>query len=87
MDISKKMYRILRIQSIELKKVNKPKYIVEDASIPLEREKKAITGGWMEGGTWVGKETGRRRGEHDQVLGVRNRTGALTKTSRKNGNR
>ena len=35
------MYRIPRIQSTELKKVNKQ----EDASMPLGREKKIITGG------------------------------------------
>jgi hypothetical protein len=44
----------------------------EDASIPLERDKKAITGvgqGVGEEGTWVGKGRGKGRGEHDQVLG------------------
>jgi hypothetical protein len=39
------MYRIPRIQSIELKKVNKPKSQSKDASIPLGREKKAIMAG------------------------------------------
>ena len=38
-----------------------------------------------EGGTWVGKGTGRKREEHDQVLGV-DRTEVL-RSSRKNGNR
>jgi hypothetical protein len=38
-----KMYRIPRIQSKELKKVNKPKGPSENASISLGREKKAIT--------------------------------------------
>jgi hypothetical protein len=37
-----KKYRILRIQSTELKKVNKPKGPSENTSIPLGREKKAI---------------------------------------------
>jgi hypothetical protein len=41
----KKRHRIPRIQSTELKKVNKLKSPSEDASIPLGREKKAITGG------------------------------------------
>jgi hypothetical protein len=46
------------------------------------REKIAITK-WerRKGGTWVGKVTGSKRGEHDQVLGT-NRTEAL-KASRK----
>jgi SH3-like domain-containing protein len=43
-DISQKTYRIPRIQSIELKKVNNPKGPSEDASVPLGREKKPITG-------------------------------------------
>ena len=46
MDIShKKEYRIPKIQSTELKKVNKLKGPSEDASVPLGREKKAITSG------------------------------------------
>jgi hypothetical protein len=44
--ISQKTYRIPRIQSTELKKVNKPKGPSEDAIIPLGREKKAIMGTW-----------------------------------------
>ena len=58
MDISKKKkkYRIPKIQSTELKKVNKLKCPSEDASVPLGREKKAITSG--EGGTWEGKWMG-----------------------------
>ena len=92
MDSSKKIKkerktcRIPKIQSTELKKVTSRKGPSEDASIPLGREKKAITGERREGGTWVGKEIGRRRGEYDQVLGQGNRTEAL-RTSRKNGNR
>ena len=39
------MYRIPKIQTTDLKKVNKPKDPREDSSIPLGREKKAITGG------------------------------------------
>jgi hypothetical protein len=54
--LAKKKYRIPKIQSTELKKVNKLKESSEDALIPLGREKKAIT--WEEGGTWKGKETG-----------------------------
>jgi hypothetical protein len=65
------MYRILNIHSTELKKVNNPKGPSEDASVPLGREKKAITGG-REGQTWVGYGTGRERREDDQVLGQGN---------------
>jgi hypothetical protein len=39
------MYRIPRIQSTELKKVNELKGPKEDVSIALGREKKAITEG------------------------------------------
>ena len=42
----------LKIQSPELKKVNKPRCSSEDASVPLGREKKAITSG--EGGEDLG---------------------------------
>ena len=52
MDISQKKYRIPKIQSTELKKVNKLKCPSEDASVPLGREKKAITSG--EGGRDLG---------------------------------
>ena len=48
MDISQEKYRIPKIQSTELKKVNKLKCPSEDASVPLGREKKTITSG--EGG-------------------------------------
>jgi hypothetical protein len=41
----KKKYRISKIQYTELKKVNKLKCQNEDASVPLGREKKAITSG------------------------------------------
>ena len=40
-----KKYRIPKIQSTELKKVNKLKGPSEDASVPFGREKKAITSG------------------------------------------
>jgi hypothetical protein len=40
------------MQSTELKKVNKQKDLSEDTSVPLEREKKAITNG--EGGKDLG---------------------------------
>jgi hypothetical protein len=44
------MYRIPKIQSTELIKVNKLKCPSEDASIPLGRKKKAITSrdGWRD---------------------------------------
>jgi hypothetical protein len=65
-DISQKLkinkkYRIPKIQSIELKKVNKLRGPIEDTSIPLGREKKAITGGRREAESWEGKGTGRGR--------------------------
>jgi len=65
-DISQKKYRIPRIQSTELKKVNKPKDPSEDALIPLGREKKAVTGRGREGPGW--ERTGRGRREHDQIF-------------------
>ena len=37
------------MQSTELRKTNRPKGSSEDASIPLGREKKTITGGKEEG--------------------------------------
>ena len=68
----KKKYRIPKIQSTELKKLNKLKCPSEDASVPLGREKKAITSG--EGGRDLGgKVDGGERdgggGEPDLVLG------------------
>ena len=66
------MYRIPKIPSTELKKVNKLKCPSEEASVPLGREKKAITsgeGGWdleeKVNGAWGGGG----RGEPDLVLG------------------
>jgi hypothetical protein len=44
----KKKDRKAKIQSTELKKVNKPKCSIEDVSVPLGKEKKAIKSG--EGG-------------------------------------
>jgi hypothetical protein len=44
-DIRKKKYRIPKIQSTALKRVNKLKGPSEDASVPLEREKKVTTSG------------------------------------------
>jgi hypothetical protein len=69
----KKKYRIPKIQSTELKKINNLKCPSEDASVPLGKEKKAITRGerrrdltwegkWMDGRSWG-------RGEPDLVLG------------------
>ena len=40
-----KKYRIPKIQFKEFKKVNKVKCASDDASVPLGREKKAITSG------------------------------------------
>jgi hypothetical protein len=58
------MYKIPKIQSTELKKVNKLKCPSEDTSVLLGREKIAIPSG--EGGTWDGKwqgwEVGGKRG-------------------------
>jgi hypothetical protein len=51
------MYRIPKIQSTELKKLNKLKCPSEDASVPLGGEKKAIISG-REGGTLEGKWVG-----------------------------
>ena len=51
----KQKYRIPKIQSTELKKVNKLKGPSEDASVPLRREKKAITSG-------EGRREGERKG-------------------------
>jgi hypothetical protein len=39
------MYRIHKIQSTDLKKLNKLKGPSEEASVPVGREKKAITSG------------------------------------------
>jgi hypothetical protein len=49
---TKQKNRILKIQSTKLKKANKLKFPSEDASVPLRREKKAITSG--EGGRDLG---------------------------------
>ena len=81
-----KMYRIPRIQSTDLKMVNKQKDSSEDASISLGREKKAITGMVVQGKVSLGEGTGRGKGEHDQVLGVGVRNEAM-KANKKNGNR
>ena len=45
----KKEYRIPKIQSTELEKINKPKGPSNDSSIPLGRKKKAITRGDLGG--------------------------------------
>jgi hypothetical protein len=44
-DVRKKKYRIPKILSTELKKVNKLKCPSEDSSVPLGRVKEAITSG------------------------------------------
>ena len=74
------------MQSTDLKMDNKLKDPSEDDLITLEREEKAITGGTRQGGTCVGKVTGRERGKHDEVLCGRNWAKSL-RASRKNGNR
>jgi hypothetical protein len=58
-DISQKTktYGIPKIQSTEFKKLNKLKCPSEDASVPPEREKKAITSG--EGGRHLGGKVDR----------------------------
>jgi hypothetical protein len=61
------MYRIPRIQSADLIKVNKLKNPSEDASTPLLQEKKAITGGGREGGTWVGGDREGKRGTQSSI--------------------
>jgi hypothetical protein len=51
-------YRIHKIQSTELKKLNKLKCPSEDAPVPLGKEKRAITS--EEGGRDLGEKVGRR---------------------------
>jgi hypothetical protein len=73
------------MQSRELKKFNKPKGPIEDASIPLRREKKAITGeGREEGSGWEREQ----EGEEGNMIRywVRERSEAL-RANRMNGNR
>jgi hypothetical protein len=69
--LGKKRYKIPKIQSTELKKINKLKCPSEDTSVSLEREKKAITSG--EGGQDLGGNVDRggvgSGGEPDLVLG------------------
>jgi hypothetical protein len=69
MDISQKKKKIPKIQSTELEKVYKLKCPSEDASVPLGREKKAITtgeegrglGGKVDGGWRGGDSCGERK--------------------------
>jgi hypothetical protein len=71
----KNPFKIHKIQSTEFKRFNKLKGPSEDASVPLGREKKAITNG--EGGkslrgkmdTWEDGEVMGGRGEPDLLLG------------------
>jgi hypothetical protein len=51
--LAKKIYRIHKTQSKELKKVNKLKGSSEHNPVPLRRKKKAIKRG--EGGVWERK--------------------------------
>ena len=67
----KKKYRISKIQSTELKKVNKLKGPNEDTSVPFGREKKKQSQVGWEGGTWKGKWT-RRLEEGVEVGGEGN---------------
>jgi hypothetical protein len=60
-DISHQKYRITKILSTKLKKVNKMKGPSEDASVPLGWEKKAITRG--EGKRDLGEEVDGEEGE------------------------
>jgi hypothetical protein len=60
--------KILKIQSTELKKLNKLKGSSEDASVPLGREKKAITRGRRDLG-WKGDRV--RGGEGNMLDGGR----------------
>lgn len=70
MDITHPLkYRIPRIQSTELRKVKKLNGPIEEAPIPLRREKKAFTvnvvggGGWEEGSNMSGEgDRERKRG-------------------------
>jgi hypothetical protein len=57
---TQKKYRIPKIQSTELKKVNILKCPNEDTSVPLGREKKAITSG--EGARGLGGKVDRGEG-------------------------
>ena len=68
--LGKKRHRIPKIQSTELKMVNKLKCPSEDSSVLLGREKIAFTRGDGERGTWKGKWTGwggRGRGEGNLI--------------------
>jgi hypothetical protein len=71
--LAKKKYKIPTIQSIELKKVHKLKCPSEDASVPLGREKKAITSGERRRGLEgkVDRAGSGGRGGPDLVLGER----------------
>jgi hypothetical protein len=60
-----KKYRIPKIQSMELKTVNKLKGPRQDTSIPLGREKKTITGGV--GMKALGWERGQGREEENII--------------------
>jgi hypothetical protein len=74
-DISQKKYRIPRIKSTELKKVNKLKDPSKGASIPLARKKKAIMGVGEEGGEWWGRGQGREEGNMIKYWAGAGRTG------------
>jgi hypothetical protein len=53
-------------KKVQNSKVNKLKGPSEHTSVPLRRERKAITRGGgeeREGGSWVGKGTGRGKGD------------------------
>ena len=58
---NKQKYRVHKIQSTEFKRLNKLMYPTEDTSVPLGREKKAITSG--EGGNDLGGKVDRVGGQ------------------------
>jgi hypothetical protein len=68
----KKKYRIPKIQSTELKKVNKLKCPSENASVSLERERRKLSPVGREGGRELGRKVDGREGVNGEH-GVRGR--------------
>jgi hypothetical protein len=64
------MYRIPRIQSTELTKVNMLRCPSEEVSVPFRREKKAITSVcvWGGGGGVVRQNVDRERGKRGSLI-------------------
>jgi hypothetical protein len=77
-------YRISRIQSTELKKVNKLKRLSEHASVPFWEGEESNHRRQREGGIWVGEGPGKEKGEHDQIL--ERGSNESPRASRMNGN-